>query len=648
MYSVEETHIFSPSLVNTARIGFSRVLGEVNQSVSALNPIAADKSLGSIPGHNAAILSVPGLTTTASLNSPSFNQHTFNSFQYYDDAFLNRGKHSLKFGFAAEHMQYNHEVRQAYNGNFAFGSLQQFLQDTPTSVLLLDPAKAGEVGTRQTLFGAYLADDWRILPHLTINLGLRYEPTTLPTEAHDGFQTLSTLTSPTLTPVHTLWAHNQTLRNFAPRVGVSWDPSGDGKTAIRAGFGIYDVLPINWVYTFSTGASAPFALPEKANNLQTGDFPIVTSTTIGPASAQVRYIQPNPKRSYTMSWTLNVQRDISPNWFATLAYVGSHSVHMPDTPDDINYTLPTREPFGYIWPACTIVNGNCVAGGGAKLNPNVGAIRPLFWTNSGSYEGLQAGVTKRMSYGLQLQGSYNWGKCIDTGDNANLSDPFINSLTDYMYFDIAQSLALSYIWNIPTPKNMSGFMSKVIGGWQFGGILKAQTGTPFTVLIAGDPLGRNAGDTGVDYPNRLPGCNPITGNPKAYVNQNCFTVPTAPASAAALCSAGGYPNAAPAPAGRVNCANLFGNSGRNQLVGPRLFDLDFSLFKNVPIASISDVFNVQFRAEFFNVLNHPSFLPPLNNNTLFNSDGSTVSSAGAIDSTSTDPRQIQLGVRVVW
>jgi hypothetical protein len=659
MYSVEETHIFGPSLVNTVRAGFSRVLGVVNQSVSALNPIAADPTLGSIPGHNAAILSVPGLTSTASVGSPSLNHHVLNSFQYYDDAFYNRGKHSLKFGFAAEHMQYNHRVQQAYNGNFSFGSLSDFLQDIPTSVLLLDPTKAGEVGTRQTLFGAYVADDWRVRPNLTINVGLRYEPTTLPTEAQNRFETLSTLTSPAITPVHTLWPHNQTLRNFSPRLGVSWDPFGDGKTAVRAGFGIYDVLPINWIYTFSTGASAPFALPEKAS-LGAGDFPFVPAGLIGPANGQVRYMQPDPKRSYSMNWNFNLQRDITPNWFATIGYVGSHSLHLPDTPDDVNYTLPTATPFGYIWPcAPKDVNGNCTQAG-SKLNPNVGPIRPTFWNNSGTYEGLQAGVTKKMSYGLQLQGSYNWGKCIDTGDNANLSDPFINSLADYMYFDkrlsrglcdfnIQQSVALSSIWTIPTSKDGSPLMNKLLGGWQLGGILKAQTGSPFTVLIGGDPLGRNAGDTGVDFPNRIAGCNPTTGSVAAYVNLNCFTPPTAPASFASLCNSNGFSAASTAaPSGQVYCANLFGNAGRNQLVGPRLFDLDLSLFKNIPVRSISEAFNLQFRAEFFNVLNHPNFLPPLDNNTIFNADGSAVSSAGAIDSTATDPRQIQFGVKVLW
>lgn len=649
MYSIEETHIFSPTLVNTARFGFNRVIGLVGQPLQALNPIAADPSLGSIPGHNAAIISVPGLTPTASLGSSSNNQHYMNTFQYYDDAFLNHGKHTIKFGFAVEREQYDVFTRQRANGSFNFGSLQAFLQDTPASVQLLNPTIAKEIGTRQTAFGFYVADDWRALSNLTLNLGIRYEPTTLPTEAQGRFQVLPTLTSAAVVPVSTAWPHNQTLRNFEPRVGFSWDPSHNGKMAIRGGFGVFDLLPMNWIYTFSSSASIPFTQAEKASNLTTGDFPNVPASLLGPASAQVRYFDPNPPTSYSTNWNLNIQRELTANWFATVGYVGSHSVHLPDTPDDINWSLPTLQPFGYTWPLS----------GGSKLNPNVGGIRPTLWTNSSNYEGLQAGLTKRMSYGLQLQGSYDYGRCIDTGSNLALSDPFINSnLGDYMYFDkrltrglcdfsISQSFSLSYIWDVPAPKGHS-FADRVAGGWQVGGILRAQTGSPFSVVIGGDPLGRNAGDTEVDYPDRVKGCNLTTGSINGYINMNCFTVPTAPASAAALCNTTGFSGAAAAPSGFVNCANLLGTAGRNELVGPRMFNLDFSLFKNVALPSVSEAFNVQFRAEFFNVLNHPNFLPPLDNSIIFNQNGSPVQGAGQIDSTATDNRQIQFGLRVVW
>jgi hypothetical protein len=502
-------------------------------------------------------------------------------------------------------------------------------------------------------------DDWRVTPYLSVNLGLRYEPTNLPTEAHDRYETLATLTSPSITSVNTLWPHNQTLRNFEPRVGFSWDPFHQGKTAVRAAFGIFDVLPINWMYTFSTGASAPFAIPEKAGNLQPGDFPIVTSTMIGPADGQVRYVQTNPPASYMMNWNFNIQQEITRNVTLTMAYVGSRGIHLPDTPDDVNYSLPTLTGAGYMWPcAPKDASGNCTQTG-TLLNHHVGPIRPLFWNNTSSFNGLEVGLTQHMVHGIQMQASYNWGKCMDTGSNPALSDPFINSLPDYMYFasslrkglcdyNVAQSLSVSYIWNIPAPKS-NGFESHVMGGWQLGGILRAQTGAPFTMLIAGDPLGRTAGDTGIDFPSLLPGCNPISGGVNNYVNLNCFTPPTAPSSYASLCNTNQFSGAAtPAPAGTVYCGNLFGNAGRNQIVGPGLLDFDVSIFKNIPIPQFGESFLLQFRVEMFNVLNHPNFLPPLDNNYIFNANGSPVSGAGAIDSTSTTSRQIQFGLKVLW
>jgi outer membrane receptor protein involved in Fe transport len=659
MYSLEETHIFSDKLVNTARIGFSRLIGGINVPAAAINPIAADTTLGSLPGRYAPSISVPGLSATSSLRSASENHHVFNSFQYYDDAFFTRGTHALRFGVAVEHMQYDHQVSQAFNGNFSFGSYQSFLADAPTSVLILGP-NASEVGTRQTLYGVYLQDDWRARSNLTLNLGIRYEPTSLPTEAHNGFEVLQNLTDPTLTPVHTLWPHNATLRNLAPRVGLSWTPLRNGKTVLHAGFGVFDVLPINWVYTFSTGASAPFASPERAGNLQVGDFPRVTSTVLGPANGQVRYMQLDPHRSYAMNWNVNVQQQLSPNLVVTAGYVGSRGVHLPDTPDNINYSLPTPTSAGYMWPcAPKDANGDCTQSG-SLLNPHVGPIRPTFWDNTSTYHGLQVGLTKRLSYGFQLQGSYNWGKCIDTGSNPNLSDPFGNSLGDYMYFDhrlrrglcdfnISQSGVVSAIWSIPSGKRESRLVSSVVKGWELGGILRVQTGSPFTLLVAGDPLHRNAGDAGVDFPDRLANCKAINGGVNAYVNLNCFTPASAPVSFASVCDTSQFSGAqTPAPAGNIYCANLFGNAGRNQLSGPGLLNLDVSLFKNIPIRRISEAFNLQLRTEFFNVLNHPNFLPPLDNNTLFNQDGTNVGGAGAIDATSTDPRQIQFGVRGVW
>ena len=648
MYGLEETHVFSPALVNTARLGYSRSHGINGGIVRAINPIASNSALGVRPGLNAPIMGVPGLTPTNSVGSATQNFLVQNSFQFYDDAFLTKGSHSLKFGFAVERIQFNVLSKSRANGSFRFGSLGQFLQDIPTSVIGLGAGAGHEEGTRQTLFGFYAEDDWHAKPNLTLNLGLRYEPVTLPTEAHNQYQVLFNLPDPTLTPVNKLWSHNQSLLDFEPRLGFAWDPFRTGKTSVRGGFGIFDILPLPYLYTQSMAAGFPFEEQFVASSLVAGDFPVVKSTQLGPSSFGIQQVPQNPPVPYTMNWNFNIQRAITSNLSLTIGYVGSRTVHRPDMFDDTNFTLPTLTPAGYMWPVS----------GGAQLNPNFGSISAQRWAGDGWYNGLQAGVTKRLSHGFQIQGSYSWGQCLDTGSNYSFNDQFQNSMTDYMYFDhrlikglcdynITQNGVINAIWTIPAPAGLSGIASKIVGGWQLGGIVTAQTGSPFTPVVAGDPLGRNAGDTEVDYVDRLPGCNTKNGSVASYVNLNCFSPPTAAASFASQCSP--FTGASvPAPAGQVYCSNLLGSLGRNQIVGPGLFDLDFSIFKNIPVQRISENFNVQFRAEFFNVLNHANFLVPVDNESFFNQDGSVVPGASAIDATSTSAREIQLGLKIVW
>jgi outer membrane receptor protein involved in Fe transport len=655
MFSIEETHIFSPRLVNTARLGYSRVRAKVTAPVSALNPLAKDPSLGSLPGRFAPALTVPGLVTMlGALGSVSADILTWNSFQFYDDAFLTRGTHSLKFGFAWEHMQ-NDEFSGGVppNGQFSFPSLTGFLQNRPDNINLDNPGTTKPIYVRQTLFGAYLQDDWRWRSNLTLNFGLRYEPVTLPTEAHNTFAVLTSLTSPAETPVKTFWAKNQTLLNFQPRVGFAWDPFRNGKTAVRGGFGIFDALPLPWEFTHGSTGVLQYQLEKDASNLPPGSFPTgaVGLANLPGTNPGVRLVEQNPRRNYAMNWNFNVQREIAPSLTAAIAYVGSHSLHSPFSTDDSNMVLPTLTSAGYLWPF--------PVGSGTRLNPNVGRIRLTWWDNSSTYEGLQAGIAKRMSHGIQAQGSYTWSKCIDMGSGGLLGDPYANSLSSLMFFNrqgrrglcdynITHNFVLNSLWQVPSPKFGGGVGRHILGGWEFGGILVASTGSPFTVTIGGDPLGQNSTDP-KSFVSRLsgPGCgNPVNpGNVNNYLKLNCFSPPLAPASFAGVCQTAFDGNGNPIPG---TCMNLFGNAGRNSVVGPGLINVDFSVFKNNYIERISGVFNIQFRAEFFNIMNHPNFQSPLNNSVIFNQDGSPAPGAGAIDATSTPPRQIQLGLKVIW
>jgi carboxypeptidase family protein/TonB-dependent receptor-like protein len=649
---LESTHIFSPSLLNTVRIGFNRTAGLIQKPVSALNPLGNDPSLGSTPGANSPILSVPGLTLMqGALGDPTFTSRIQNSYQAYDDAFITRGVHSIKIGFAAEYLQLNAQGLIA-NGRFTFPSLQGFLLNQPTSAITGDPkfslpgAQPGEDGERQTVFGVYVQDDWRVRSNLTLNLGLRYEPTTNISEANGGGFGLNQdlFTGGMTLHIPKLWKTNPTLRNFSPRVGFAWDPFRKGKTSVRGGFGIYDALPLTWQY-LTTSTNPPFLWSNAIGGLAAGSFPTKALQAFNtPTALATRFVEQNPHRSYSMNWNLNVQHQITPSLTAMVGYVGSSSVHLNWVQGDQNMVLPTLTSAGYLWPLK-----------GTRLNPSVGAISAVFYDAKASYEGLQAQLTKRLSHGIQFQGAYTFGKCLDTSSSRIANDSYLNTLAGMMFFNtamrpglcdfqIAHNFAMSYVWELPTAR-LGGVAGKhILGGWQVGGIVSASTGIPFSLLMAGDPLGQ-LNSTPSDFPDRLgtPGCaNPINPGNVNYIKLNCFSPPVAPPSFAAVCRPAAASVAAVIP---NTCMNLFGNNGRNTLIGPGLVDFDFSVFKNI---RIGEALNIQFRTEFFNIFNRANFQAPIDNSTIFTQTGTLVGGAGAIDATTTTSRQIQFGLKLIW
>jgi hypothetical protein len=645
--SLEETHIFSPQLTNSVRFGFSRNQANILTSPGA-NPAATDPSLGSIPGKDAPFMSVPGISTFFG-GIDGFPNFTFgwNSFQAYDDAFLTRGTHSLKFGFAMERMQSNNLFHFFDDGNFVFPSLSAFLTNQPIVFSATIPSSATERGIRETLFGGYIQDDWRFRSNLTLNLGIRYEMTTIPTEAMGKQASLKSMTDSQITVGAPYFNNNPTVRNFEPRIGFAWDPFSDGKTSVRGGFGLFDVLPLPYEFLIISSASAPVAQNITITNLQTGDFPTnaynrsIQSCPLPNLSCyRTAYIQPNPPRSYMMEWNLNIQREIAPQTTATVAYVGSRGDHLPFRTDDADIVLPTKTAAGYLWPS----NSTQGAGIGTRLNPNVGRIDRLAFQADSYYDALQAGLERKLSHGLQLQGSFTWGKSIDTGSSTIAGDQFSNSPSSLPFFfdprlrrgqsdfNLGKNLVISGTWQVPGASSLTGFGGWALNGWQIGGVLAASSGAPFTVLVGGDPLGLNNTDP-FAYPDRLtgPGCGtPVNaGNPNNYIKLQCFAMPA---------QQGTTTSGAP-------IYTLLGNSGRNPLNGPGLVNLDFSVFKN---NRLTERLNMQFRAEFFNIINHTNFAPPLDNNTLFNPDGSSVGSAGVIDATQTSSRQIQFGLKLMF
>ena len=521
-----------------------------------------------------------------------------------------------------------------------------------------------EVGLRETLLAAYIQDDWRARSNLTFNLGLRYEFTTRPSDANTvpgytvngytvaaaGFQEITTLAN--CTPgttacgpigVHSPIRTNPTAFNYEPRLGFAWDPFHDQKTAIRGGFGMFDVLPLPYEFGLNTAATAPFQIIGADPNATLGTGVTDPNVNFNRQRIRNRFIQDDPKRALVLNWNLNVQRELARGWTLFAGYVGSRSVHLSVASDDINLVQPAAvSGVGFVFPCdpsqvvpyeVTPKFNTCANNQtGTRIDSNWGGgagIRPVLYDGSASYNAFQSQLKKTLGHGVQGQISYTYGKCRDTSSAPVTGDTYLNSIAVPLLlvksarvgacdFDIRQILTATVIWNIPGPDSSSSFVSYVARGWQLGSIITATTGAPFTPTIGdgNDPLGTGFnGDFSMDFADILKGCNPIHGGAN-YLNLTCFTPPTAPASFPLAtpanpigCAPLSFPGLTP-PAGREFCSNVLGNAGRNSLYGPGLKTWDFSVFKNTGIPRISETFNVQFRAEFFNILNHTNFLSP--------------------------------------
>jgi hypothetical protein len=407
------------------------------------------------------------------------------------------------------------------------------------------------------------------------------------------------------------------------------------------------ILPANLRHTID--GTVPFYQSVNGSNLPAGSFGPYSSPTaayralaVDPTTQRAAYIDQHPKRNYVMQWNLNIQRSFGTNTTGMIAYVGSRSVHNLMQTDDSSIVLPmTKTPQGYLWPMASQ----------PRLNPNFGRVPATLWNSDGIYHALEAQVQKRMSHGLSGGVSYTWGRTIDTASGSTDGDQFKNGLSSQFFFDPrlrrgpsdfnqTHNLVFNYTWEIPSPHALPSVFGWAASGWELGGIIEASTGVPFTMTIAPDPLGMNSTDP-YSFPDMVRGCSPVHGGLN-YVNVNCFTLPQATPDIAALC----VPfSGASAPG---TCANLLGNARRNNIVGPGLVNLDTSLVKNNYVRRISEQFNVQFRMEIFNILNHANFNPPTSNSQVFDGGGSPVGSAGLLDTTATTSRQVQFAVKVVW
>jgi hypothetical protein len=608
-FTVEERHIFGSSLLNSARFAFNRSFGgTVNEDLASV-----DKSLFFIPDTQFGSLGVTGLTTIGTdTGTPTFV--AVNTFQLMDNVTWTPGRHSVKVGGSWTRWYLNQNRAFDIGGAYTFTSIEDFVAGRASNFEGAFPGTSGDRYWRQNLFALYVQDDVNLTRRLTLNLGLRYEFVTTPTEKYDRVASFRSVQDQGPTVGNPLFK-NPSMRNFAPRVGFAWDVTGDGKTALRGGAGMFYVPITGNFYRAFGDRTPPFFLQASLTN---PPFPSVFGRTLDVPTLRLDLLQWDLENPYALQFNLTAQREVLPQTTVLIGYVGSRGIHQIRNVE-ANQAIATVLADGRLFFPTP----------NARRNPKFGSVRERRTDGHSWYNGLIAGVSKRFSGGLMLQASYTYGKSIDDGSQSVGSGDFNNTfqpryaddvrdnrgLSD---FDIRHNFVFNYSWEVPLGREARGLAGAVLKGWQLSGIFTAHSGVPFTPVLAFDrararPRSGGAGQR----PDINPGFNGdvIVGSPGRYFDPAAFVLPE---------------------------AGFFGNLGRNTLIGPGYASWDAAVFKNFTVRKTK----LQFRAEAFNVLNHPNFGLPAT--TVFDSTGRTPANAGEISSTVGTSRQIQLGVKVTF
>jgi hypothetical protein len=728
--AIEENHTFNPSLVNSVRLGWTQSIA-TNPGIAALNPATTDTSLGiqtasgplnptGLAGQGGGGAGVNGVNSAGGFSAQGGFSDWVQNYQVFDDLSRTMGKHTLKIGFMALR---NHTDLFDGNGqgSTGFGPIANFLQNEPITARMPTyvPYTAGNTKhyNRNSVFGGYIQDDWKFRSNLSFNIGLRYEMSTIPYETEGKFIILPTLwanpgnCTETITGLpencgglrNKVFATNPTGRNFEPRVGLAWDPFGTGKTSVRAGFGIFDVLPMPFMFGLNALQASPSGAELDLNNpattcpvpnltstmtcpLTQGAFSQglaadVTASGITPAgSGRWQYTDANPKRNYVMQWNLNLQRQITATSSLTIAYAGSRGLHNPFQTDTLNTCFPTDTSAGWLFPVggCPLITNPAPTGivPNTQVNPFVTGLElsTAFFSES-TYNALQVNYRKTLSHGLTAEVSFTWQKSFDNSSGSFAGDNFSSAATaatpwwagnitrGLSDFNITRDLSVNMLYQIPTPKAFAGPAGFMARGWSIGGLLQLSDGVPIWPLggLSADPLGQ-ANSEPMDVLSLAPGCTPknvVQPGNLQYLKVACFVYPVAPSQAyfnancnqtPAFGNNGATGSLASFGLPPLTCVNLMGNLPRNAIIGPGLFDIDMSIIKDTHI-SISkfglENLNIQFRAEFFNILNRTNYQAPTDNLDIL--DPLQVPSDGLIDQNTQIPmRQIQFALKLMF
>ena len=640
--SLQETHVFSPTVLNTATAGFSRG-GYYFTGSTPVNapgwvagaPIGAITIGGGTASNAATQISSAGTNVGSNLTSAR------NLFTYSDEVNVTRGIHHFQFGAFVQRIQNNDNMAQDQYGAATFSNLTSFLQGAITTYQVAPTSTI--LGWRSIEAAEYAQDTIKLRPNLEISAGIRLEHSNGMNEAHGRASNYlfgpEGIIDSQPTVGNQVFAVNNAKFLTEPRIGIAWDPFGKQRTVIHTGFGVYHQQLDTLSYRLDqNGPYDPIVSIKNINLSQ-----LVPGATLPAGGKPVPSgIQPDAKVPTVLAYNFKIEQKLAENLTLTVGYVGSRAYHEVIS-IDANLPIPTLCPAAPC--PSSLAAGTIYYPANAPLaNPNVSYTTTWWSSGHSNYNAFQLDVTHRFHHGLQLRGVYTYSKSLDDGTAWN-SSVGANSPGFVMFppnphldwglstYDVRNSGVINGTYELPVGRgkrfagNAKGVEERLIGGWTLSGIATLQSGFPFTPQLGYNPS--NDGDT--RNPVR-PSWNPaftgpvLLGSPTQYFNPSAFIAPV---------------------------SGTYGNVGRDVLIGPGIATVDFSLLKNI---SLNERARIQFRAEFFNIANHPNFgspnavvyasAPPAQASTATPSGISPT--AGVITATSTTSRQIQFGLKLIW
>jgi hypothetical protein len=637
--SVQEQHVFSPRLLNTARAGFSRAsflfLGSVPADIQANTPtFVTGKPTGAIVIAGSTASNGASSITTAGANVGANNAITRNLFTFDDHIFFTLGKQQIEGGVWLQRLQSNDNLAQDQFGQASFASLSSFLTGN-LKTFTYAPAPT-ELNWRTLFADAYLEDTIRLTRRVEIRAGFRSESTTGWTEAHDraGVYTFTNAVINTTPTVQSnALTDNRALFLPEPRLGLSWDVFGNGHTSVRAGAGLHHSLLDALDYRLDQ--AAPYNVVDSYSASTVAD-PTGTTALVSPST-----VASNISTPAVFAYDIKIEQQLAPATSLTIGYTGSHSYHQILS-GDLNepaYEVLANNVIYY--PTTT------------KANPKLANSTSWWSGGSGNYNALIVDLRHDLSHGLQFRANYTWAKNLDDGSAWNTSvsantPAFVEvpSLPHLDYgpaaTDIRHAASANATYDLPfaqlfginaSASSISHLASRLSNGWTLSTIVSLQTGFPFSPQLGYNPTG--SGDSR----------NPVRPNLNPTFSGHLYTGGSTSARAAQYFN----PNAFSAPA-----FGTVGNAPRDGLVGPAYADWDLSLLKSTQLTART---RLQFRAEFFNLLNHTNLsLPnevvysagPTQGTTANQTTAATLGSPGVITATANTSRQIQLALKLLF